>query len=73
MDSTIYEKLKLTKDEFLQVLGMLAETEPHIEISNNIINYLKGREELSETTYKFLMRNKAVLQEYANNFLRNED
>lgn len=71
--NNIYEQLKVTEDEFIDILYMLAETEPHIEISSNILNYLNGKEELSETTYKFLIRNKSLLQRYAQNFLRNRD
>lgn len=60
----------LSESELREVLYMLAETEPHLEISNNILNYLDGKEPISNATFNTIMQQKDAILKYVENFLR---
>lgn len=61
----------MTDEEFRQVLGMLADTEPDLVVVENIEGYLDNRERLSDDTLKYLANRKDLLSEYVEKFLRN--
>lgn len=71
MAAVISEMFDMSEDEFKQVLGMLADTVPDLEIIDNIENYLDGRDRLSNTTFNFLEKNKDRLLEWVEKYIRN--
>lgn len=66
------QMLGLNEYEFRAVLEMLADTEPHLEISENIINYLDGREQLSNATFNTIMKQKDNIIKFVQNFVRED-
>lgn len=71
MATAISNMFDMSEDEFKQVLGMLADTVPDLEIVDNIENYLDGRDRLSNNTFNFLQKNKDRLLEWVEKYIRN--
>lgn len=71
MATMISDMFEMREDEFKQVLGMLADTVPDLEIVDNIENYLDGRDRLSNNTFNFLQKNKDRLLEWVKKYIRN--
>ena len=65
--------IEMSEQEYRKVLGVIADTDPHLYIVEDIEMYLSGlKPELNEETVKFLMGNKEGIENILN-FLRMDD
>ena len=67
----IARMLGISEYEAKEALGIIADTDPDLEISDNITGFLEGTQQLTNRTFNHIMSLKDRILEVVQNYFRN--